>query len=66
MLIVNGNCVYPALLVHCEMLGEAKLEVVRPDTVSAPLLFDRPVPRSELNDEPLITRFVVDAVTNDE
>ncbi len=34
-------------------------------SVSAPPVFVRPEPSRELNDEPLITRFVVDAVVND-
>ncbi len=48
------------------MLAEAKLPVVRPETVSAEPTFESPEPSSELNDEPLTIRFVVEAVTNDE
>ena len=44
------------------MFALARLAVVKPETVSAPLLFDRPEPRRELNDEPLMMRLVVDAV----
>ena len=43
-----------------------KLDVVRPETVRVPELFDNPDPRSLLNDEPLTTRLVVEAVLNDE
>jgi hypothetical protein len=35
------------------------------ETVRAPEEFERPVPVSELNDEPLMTKLVVDAVVND-
>ena len=48
------------------MLAEVKFEVERPETVSAPLEFERPEPSKLLNDDPPIFRFVVLAVTNDE
>ena len=66
MLTVNGKAVYPASLVHCDMLGEVKLDVVRPDTVNAPPVFVSPEPSSDVNVELPKDRFVVDAVTNDE
>ena len=40
--------------------------MVRPDTVSAPLLFDKPEPKRLLNELPLMMKLVVDAVMNDE
>ena len=39
---------------------------VTPELVKAPLTRDNPVPRRLLNDEPLTTRLVVLAVTNEE
>ena len=57
---------YPESFVHCEMLAEVKFDVASPETVSVPLEFERPLPVSLLNDEPLKTRFVVEAVRYDE
>ncbi len=51
---------------NCEMLAEARLLVVNPDTVRVPFEFDRPEPKRLLNDEPLIRRFVVEAVAKEE
>ncbi len=48
------------------MFGEVKCEVERPETVSAPPEFVRPEPKRLLRDVPLMTRFVVEAVTNEE
>jgi hypothetical protein len=47
------------------MLAEAKLDVVRPETVNAPDELLSPEPVNLLNDEPLTMRFVVEAVRND-
>ena len=46
-------------------MADARLDVVNPDTVRAPLLFERPEPKRLLNDEPFTTRLVVDAVANE-
>ena len=46
-------------------LASIPLVIAPVPMVNAPLLFERPAPRSELNDEPLTTRLVVEAVAND-
>ena len=48
------------------MLAEVKLEVPRPETVRAPVEFERPEPSRLLNEEPLTMRFVLEAVTKEE
>jgi hypothetical protein len=47
-------------------LAEAKLEVVRPETVRAEEELESPEPRSELKEEPPIERLVVEAVLKEE
>ena len=39
--------------------------VVRPETVKAPAESDKPVPVRSLNDSPLTSRLVVEAVVNE-
>ena len=53
---VNESVMYPTLLVHWEMLAEAKFVVVRPETVRALEESMRPEPRSEVKYEPLMMR----------
>ena len=48
------------------MFAEARLDVVNPETVRAPLLLERPEPKRLLNELPLMMKLVVDAVMNDE
>ncbi len=52
MLAVNGKAKvwYPASLVHWEILAEAKLEVVNPETVRALEELERPLPKRLLKD----------------
>jgi len=47
------------------MFADAKLEVVRPDTVRAPDELERPEPKRLLKDWPLIMKLVVEAVLKD-
>ena len=67
------SCVPVAMIVPAELVVTIELgaSVAREvngtlDTVRAPEELVRPVPSRLLNDEPLTTRLVVDAVTNDE
>ena len=64
---LNGQAkvLYPASLVNCETLAEAKCDVVNPETVNALDAFARPLPSRLLNELPFIIKFVVDAVVND-